>query len=644
MAEHPFPRTLVGFLAVTIIVVVLAGVLFLDEEQKSLRATAEGDLSVVAHLKVGEIVQWRDDRVADADVLAMSPPFVALVSAWLAKPGDSEGAVILATLQSMTLHMTYDAALLFDSSGSLRLSAGAVAQPVPPEVTQRVQQSLQQRRTLLIDLYMSSEGQSRLGVVAPIFDVEGSDSPAATLVLLTDPDLFLYPLVLSWPTSSASAETLLVRRDGDSVLFLSELRHADQSPLTLRYPLTDTELPAVMAVNGVEGIIEGKDYRGVDVLADLLPIPGSSWFMVAKIDRDEVSTPRSTSTMVIVLMLAMLAIAVMLAAFLWQRQQKAYYFGLLAAQDRATESEQHFRVLVESSPDAIFVQTNGWFAYVNPAAVQLFGATDAAELIGTPVLDRLPAEFQDKARERMLQLNRTKQSVPPLEEVYLKMDGTPVPIEVSGVPIHYAGEDGALEYVRDITERIRAMDALQKSEEALRSLNMVLEQKVIERTAQFEASNKELEAFAYSVSHDLRAPLRAIEGFSRILLEDYAGVLDAEGKRLLSVVRSSAARMDRLITDLLQLSRVSQSELHPVVLDMNELVQNVREELLASGIGEQTEFVQGDLPEAAGDPTLSEACLLQPVVKRVQVQCAFRGAPSGGGGLYWRRIRDVLCP
>jgi len=151
-------------------------------------------------------------------------------------------------------------------------------------------------------------------------------------------------------------------------------------------------------------------------------------------------------------------------------------------------------------------------------------------------------------------------------------------------------------YDKDISARYQA-------EEEVNKLNMNLEERVIERTSQLEIANSELQAFAYSVSHDLRAPLRAIDGFSKFVLEDYGSKLDEEGQRLLGLIRSNTQKMDRLITDILALSRVTRSEHKKSRVDMTKMAVSMFNEAVLPEIQGKLNFIIDNLPEGYADPT-----------------------------------------
>lgn len=149
----------------------------------------------------------------------------------------------------------------------------------------------------------------------------------------------------------------------------------------------------------------------------------------------------------------------------------------------------------------------------------------------------------------------------------------------------------------------KTTDELKRTHEEIRKFNEELEARVRERTAQLETANADLESFGYSVSHDLRAPLRAIDGYAAIIDQNYAAVLDDEGRRLFRNVRNNAQKMGRLIDDILAFSRVRQSELHAVRLDMRALVREVWQELEPQRQGRDIELRVSELPAAWGDAT-----------------------------------------
>ncbi len=161
------------------------------------------------------------------------------------------------------------------------------------------------------------------------------------------------------------------------------------------------------------------------------------------------------------------------------------------------------------------------------------------------------------------------------------------------VPV--AEESYANIYCRDVT-------IIKQVIKEIHDLNAQLEQRVVDRTFQLEAANKELEAFSYSVSHDLRAPLRAVDGFSKFILEDYRDKLDSEGTRLLNLIRSNTQKMDQLITDLLALSRVNRNELKIATINMSQMAISVYDETVQDDIKNNIRFTVDQLPEADADP------------------------------------------
>lgn len=260
-------------------------------------------------------------------------------------------------------------------------------------------------------------------------------------------------------------------------------------------------------------------------------------------------------------------------------------------------SEAKYRALVEQSLTGIYIFEKERFLYVNNRFCEMFGYT-SDELLKNlrPVDVVIPDDRQSASENIRKRLSGEIESVKYIARG-LRKDQNKIWIEIHGTHIKLDDKDVITGTVLDITERKIA-------EEKLRDINAELELKVQERTTQLKEANVELEAFAYSVSHDLRAPLRTIEGFARILNEDYGSKLGTEGQHNCQVIQESARKMGRLIGDLLEFSRVNRFEIQASNLDMKSMVEEIYFELTNAEQRKSIEFQCNDLHSAKGDEVL----------------------------------------
>ena len=266
------------------------------------------------------------------------------------------------------------------------------------------------------------------------------------------------------------------------------------------------------------------------------------------------------------------------------------------ARKKMEEEAAHLASFPALSPYGIIeIGCDGSVRFVNPAAI-----TTLAQL----GLDPDARQFLPGTPEELVLLRSLCEQTPQTQELHL---GKATFLRVVAAP---PSGDSLRVYALDITDRKKMEEALWKSEEAIRVLNADLEERVHRRTAELEAANKELEAFSYSVSHDLRSPLRSIDGFSQAFLEDFGSAVPEEGREDLERVRRATQRMGRLIEDMLLLSRVTRREMHVQETDMSVLATDVAEELARDDPQRDVEFsIEPDMT-AMGDPQLLRIVLV----------------------------------
>ncbi len=483
--ERPFPRWLILTLGAATIALITGGVAFYRAQAREQQRRVETELLAIAELKADQIARWRAEQLADAAVIAQGPFLTGSARRCLVDTDASECGPARERLRSFQRYYGYRDVLLVDATGRTHISLAGDERPPSPELTAALAEAFRARQPVLTDLYTAPPNASiRLDVVTPIFGPEEAAEPVGAVVLRADVEQHLYPLIQTWPTPSGSAESLLVRRDGDEVVFLNELRHQTGAALTLRIPLSRIDVPAVQAVLGRTGVLTGRDYRGVPVLSVLKPVPNSDWFLIAKVDTAEAfATWHAITALILAVIVLVLGGAATSVGFIWQRHEKAYYQALAESKSALSASESRYRQLFEAAKDGVLILAGdtGAILDVNPYLAELLGCA-REHLLGKRLCEL--GLLEDPTSDPARLAGRLPAGVVHHEDLPLRTpDGRRLIVESVSHPDQIGGHHIIQCHIREVTARRQAERERETLIELLRLMSMHMDVPALLRAA-----------------------------------------------------------------------------------------------------------------------------------------------------------------
>lgn len=337
--------------AAAAVLAVAAGYAFYRTEEREIRGETEHELDMISQLKVSQLREWRQERLADAGLIYSNPLVSGLARRLINQPDD--GPVrreFEAWWRDNQAHLHSDAFALTDAHGLAVFSMPSVAMS-PPEVVAAARRT---GEVSLLDFYLDERDQrASLATIVPIKDAGPAGRLIGVLMIRLEPQRFLYPFIAQSVGRSTTAETLLVRRDGDSVQFLSPLMFDPVSPLRKRISLDEGRLLAVKAVLGQTGLVEGLDYRGEPVISVVRAIPESPWFLIARKDTAEFRAALWRRFWLV----ATFATVVLFATaaglgLVWRDQRARFYRSQANLANDLRQNEERYRRSIESAADA----------------------------------------------------------------------------------------------------------------------------------------------------------------------------------------------------------------------------------------------------------------------------------------------------
>ncbi|MFA5403467.1 MAG: PAS domain S-box protein [Ignavibacteria bacterium] len=448
----------------------IVGIRYYYIQKDIIKSEKYTELSVIADSKVNQIVNWRNERIADANVIFNSVFLKSNIKKWIGNIVDINlKNQIITHINSYCSYYPYKNVIILDTNANIKYSVNKDGLILGEATISCYKESLKSKKPVFSNIYFCNAcNEIHLDILIPLFEGE---SLFGGIIMRLDPQKFLFPLIKSWPTSSSTSETLLITKEGDEVVFLNELRHRKNTALKLKYKIDsiNINIPAVQAGMEKEGLVEGLDYRGIPVLSDIRKISDSPWYMIAKVDLDEIYEPIYEKALSVGILVGLVLISFAIGfVWIWTNQKKSLHIQHLEEESRRQALIKHFEYLVKYANDIIILSDENFrIIEVNQRTLSIFGYSKD-EIMNMKIPDLLASNAKPPVEINTGE-NELKNGVL-IETIYKRKDNTTFPVEVSIRTMNINDKKYSQRVIRDISERKKVEEFLIENEIKFRAL------------------------------------------------------------------------------------------------------------------------------------------------------------------------------
>lgn len=468
-------KLLLLYVVITIIFLV-SGYYYYRYEKKELIKQKEKELQSIAILKIDQISNWYRDEIEDAEIISNNNKLITNIRKTLTTNDTAAQEELIYNLRMIKKEHNYEEIFITNNNGEIILSTNPSLKVINGILRDKIKEAAETKITTRIDFFRSKTNGNKilLGFAAPV-PVE-INKHNLVITFLINPADNIYPLTESWPVPSLTSETFLFREEKDSIIFLNDLRHRKSTALEFQLPKSLTDLPAAKATEGYVGIFSGKDYRNENVVAYLSDIPGTNWYLIVKVDEQELFaglfSKMSMVGLIVVLLIVITGIG--LYSIHTSRQYKLTE-NLYEKEKELWRQSEKYKVTMDSLGQGVLtLDVSGKLQYMNKMAEDLTGwslrnarGRDLHEVY--PVKNEQTGKKENNILDKIFKYGVVKELAN--HTILISRDGKEIPVMDTGAPVY--DTDGSIIGVsivfQDETERREIERRIKESEKRFRS-------------------------------------------------------------------------------------------------------------------------------------------------------------------------------